>query len=204
MLRPPREVSRLPSPEGGVSRLPPPPPPSVSCRNCDRGGCVCLQLLVSPPSPSPSAVGTRLVARPPGPPCWQVGPTSTPRAQAAPTSAGCGRAGGSVRAPRPRGPQGSAGPAGCARGSGLGPRGARAHRRPAGELQVPGDCGLARRGAGRGCGLRAPGAACPRRRAEARSRAAGHSRAGRASPPRAGAAGFLRTSQLPLQDPLPC
>lgn len=95
--RPPREVSPLPSPEGGVSRLP--PPPSVSSRNCS------LRLRLSPTLrllslPIPLGGGDQA--------CGQAaggrragGGGQTPHAQAAQASAGC-RHGAGGRRPRVR------------------------------------------------------------------------------------------------------
>lgn len=60
MPRPPSEVSRLPSPEGGLSRL---PPPSVSSRNCSRRQCL---------SPTPRLSSLPIPLRGRDPACGQA------------------------------------------------------------------------------------------------------------------------------------
>lgn len=116
------------------------PPPSVSSRNCARRGCVCLQLLQSllpphpPPRRGPGVRPGRGGGGGRGAGGWWAGldPALTGRTNLCRLRA---RSWGRVGA-EAAGPQGSAGPAGRTHGSGLGPRGARAHRRPDGELQV--------------------------------------------------------------------
>lgn len=138
MLRPPREVSCFPSPEGGKC--------SSSRRRLSPAVTVLAEAVSVSNSSSLSSLPIPL--RGGDPACGQAagvagaavlaagGPASTPRSRAAPTSAGCVQGAGGRVGAEAAGPQGSAGPAGRTHGSGLGPRGARAHRRPDGELQV--------------------------------------------------------------------
>lgn len=130
---------------GGVFRL---PPPSVSSSNYARRGCVCLQLLQAllPPHPPPRRGPGVRPGRGGGGDRRAAGGWAGLDPECASRTNLCGllaRSWGRVGA-EAAGPQCSVGPAGSAHGSRLGPRGARAHRRPDRELQVPTEGWLAR------------------------------------------------------------